>query len=101
MDNFIQGRRKAVWISEKASLLEDAKRDWKDLGGNPDDVIDMKNPKLLKTGIQAESGIVFAPYTTLRSQKEARLKKEQECQKTEQEPEQKAEQEQKAGETHG
>lgn len=74
MDNFIQGRNKAVWISEKASLLEDAKRDWKDLGGNPDDVIDMKNPKLLKTGIQAESGIVFAPYTTLRSQKEARLK---------------------------
>lgn len=74
MDNFIQGCRKAVWISEKASLLEDAKRDWKDLGGNPDDVIDMKNPKLLKTGIQAESGIVFAPYTTLRSQKEARLK---------------------------
>lgn len=78
MDNFIQGRRKAVWISEKASLLEDAKRDWKDLGGNPDDVIDMKNPKLLKTGIQAESGIVFAPYTTLRSQKEARLKMLQE-----------------------
>ena len=28
MDNFLQGRKKAVWISEKASLLEDARRDW-------------------------------------------------------------------------
>ena len=74
MDNFLQGRRKAVWISEKAPLLEDARRDWKDLGGDPDDILDMKNPKLLKTGIQAESGIVFGPYSTLRSQKEARLK---------------------------
>lgn len=74
MDNFLHGRRKAVWISEKASLLEDARRDWRDLGGNPDDILDMKNPKLLKTGIQANSGIVFGPYSTLRSQKEARLK---------------------------
>lgn len=74
MDNFLQGRKKAVWISEKASLLEDARRDWKDLGGNPDDIMDLKNAKLLKTGIQADSGIVFGPYSTLRSQKEARLK---------------------------
>lgn len=74
MDNFLQGRKKAVWISEKASLLEDARRDWSALGGDPADIIDMKNPKLLKTGIQAGSGIVFAPYTTLRAQKEARLK---------------------------
>ena len=74
MDNFLQGRRKAVWISEKASLLEDARRDWKDLGGNPDEILDLKNPHLLKNGIQADSGIVFGPYSTLRSQKEARLK---------------------------
>ena len=74
MDNFLQGRSKAVWISEKASLLEDARRDWKDMGGNPDDILDMKNAKLLKSGIQADSGIVFGPYSTLRSQKEARLK---------------------------
>lgn len=74
MDNFLQGRKKAVWISEKASLLEDARRDWKDLGGNPDDILDLKNAKLLKTGIQTDSGIVFGPYSTLRSQKDARLK---------------------------
>ena len=36
--------------------------------------MDLKNAKLLKTGIQADSGIVFGPYSTLRSQKEARLK---------------------------
>lgn len=74
MDNFLQGRKKAIWVSEKWTLLDDAKRDWKALGGNPDDIISLKGTKLLKTGIQADSGIVFVPYSTLKEQKEARLK---------------------------
>lgn len=67
MDNFLQGRKKAVWISASAELVNDARRDWQDLGGNPDDIIDLKGTKLLKTGIQADSGILFGAYSTLRT----------------------------------
>ena len=65
MDNFLQGRKKAVWISASTGLVNDAKRDWQDLGGNPDDIIDLKGTKLLKTGIEADSGILFGAYSTL------------------------------------
>lgn len=76
MDNFMQGRKKAVWLSENNELVNDAKRDWKDLGGNPDDVISMKGTKLVKSGIQADSGILFGAYSTLSDSKykEARFK---------------------------
>ena len=76
MDNFMQGRKKAVWISASAELVNDAKRDWKDLGGNPDDVIDMRGTKLIKNGIQADSGILFGAYSTLANSKnkDARFK---------------------------
>ena len=45
MDNFRQGRTKAIWISEKAALINDAKRDWTALGGNEDEVLDLKKFK--------------------------------------------------------
>jgi hypothetical protein len=32
------GRRKAVWVSRSATLVEDARRDWGDLGGAPTDI---------------------------------------------------------------
>ena len=32
LDNWLQGRRKAVWISKSDKLLEDAQRDWSALG---------------------------------------------------------------------
>ena len=32
LDNWMQGRRKAVWISKSDKLLEDAQRDWSALG---------------------------------------------------------------------
>lgn len=75
LDNFNQGRRKALWISEKAPLMEDAKRDWGDIGGNPDDIFDIdgirkgvgkgKNKKI------PEEGILFVPYSTVKSGKSA------------------------------
>lgn len=65
MDNFLQGREKAVWISAKPGLINDARRDWQDLGGNPDDVIDLSGTKLLKTGVQTDTGILFGSYKTL------------------------------------
>lgn len=73
LDNFNRGRRRAVWISENKSLMEDAKRDWGDIGGNPDDVFNIdgirkglgkgKNKKI------PEEGILFVPYSTVSSGK--------------------------------
>jgi len=66
LDNWIKGRRKAVWLSRSDKLLEDAQRDWS--------ALDME--KLLVqplsrfkqgTPIRLSEGILFVTYATLRS----------------------------------
>jgi len=66
LDNWLQGRRKAVWISKSDKLLEDAQRDWAALGME----------RLLVTplsrfpqgrAITLPEGILFTTYATLRS----------------------------------
>ncbi|WP_036044871.1 strawberry notch-like NTP hydrolase domain-containing protein, partial [Bradyrhizobium yuanmingense] len=66
LDNWLQGRRKAVWISKSDKLLEDAQRDWSALGME----------RLLVTPlsrfpqgheIRLAEGILFLTYATLRS----------------------------------
>jgi hypothetical protein len=67
LSGWLAGRRKALWVSKSASLIEDAKRDWTDLGGATHDVIDLS--KIKATGsIPHETGILFCTYATLRSQ---------------------------------
>jgi hypothetical protein len=67
LDNWAQGRRKALWISKSDKLLEDAQRDWSALG----------QERLLVTplsrfaqgrDIPLTEGILFTTYATLRSQ---------------------------------
>jgi len=66
LDNWLQGRRKAVWISKSDKLIEDAQRDWA--------ALDME--RLLVTPlsrfpqgkpITLSEGVLFATYATLRS----------------------------------
>jgi predicted RNA methylase len=66
LDNWLQGRRKAVWISKSDKLLEDAQRDWSALGME----------RLLVTplsrfpqgaSIRLGEGVLFTTYATLRS----------------------------------
>jgi len=66
LDNWCQGRRKALWISKSDKLLEDAQRDWSALG----------QERLLVTplsrfaqgrDIPLAEGILFTTYATLRS----------------------------------
>jgi hypothetical protein len=66
LDNWLQGRRKAVWISKSDKLLEDAQRDWAALGME----------RLLVTPLSRfpqgrpvtlQEGILFTTYATLRS----------------------------------
>ncbi|WP_298501065.1 strawberry notch family protein [uncultured Maritimibacter sp.] len=64
--NWLAGRRKAVWISKSATLIEDAIRDWTDLGGSPADIQPLSKWKPDQP-IAMGDGILFVTYATLRS----------------------------------
>jgi hypothetical protein len=66
LDNWLSGRRRAVWVSKSDTLIEDAQRDWAALG----------QERLLVTPlsrfaqghpITLPEGILFTTYATLRS----------------------------------
>jgi predicted RNA methylase len=63
-DNWNQGRKKGVWISQNPSLLKDAKRDMKGIDWNPELV---KNLPKASEQIKDKEGIMFLGYDTLRS----------------------------------
>ena len=66
LDNWLQGRKRALWLSQSDKLVEDARRDWTALGGREDDVIPLGK---FRQGaeIPLAEGILFATYATLRS----------------------------------
>jgi hypothetical protein len=64
--NWLSGRRKAVWVSKSATLIEDAVRDWTDLGGSPADVQPLSKWKPDQS-VTMGNGILFVTYATLRS----------------------------------
>jgi len=66
LDNWLKGRRRAVWISKSDKLLEDAQRDWKALGQEPLLVTPLSRFRQ-GTPIRFEQGILFTTYATLRS----------------------------------
>lgn len=75
VDNYNQGRKKALWISGNQNLFPDAKRDLQDLG------FDLKKVKLLNkfkagTTIDMDDGVIFAGYDTVKMdmEKGGRLK---------------------------
>ncbi len=66
LDNWLQGRRKAVWISKSDKLLEDAQRDWSALGMERLLVTPLSRfPQ--GTAIRLPEGVLFTTYATLRS----------------------------------
>ena len=66
LDNWHQQRRKAVWFSKSDKLIEDARRDWGAVGGNPSQIVPLSKYKQ-GTKIALSEGIIFATYATLRS----------------------------------
>jgi predicted RNA methylase len=64
--NWLAGRRKAIWVSKSATLVEDAIRDWTDLGGSPADIQLLSKWKPDQP-IPMGDGILFVTYATLRS----------------------------------
>ncbi len=66
LDNLRQGRKKHVWVSEKQGLMNDAKRDFKGVGGD-ESIIFNQNKTGAEGKIDAKNGIIFTTYSTLRS----------------------------------
>jgi predicted RNA methylase len=66
LDNWLRGRRKAVWISKSDKLIEDAQRDWSALGQELLLVTPLSRFAQGKP-ITLSEGILFTTYATLRS----------------------------------
>ena len=67
LDNWCQGRRKALWISKSDKLLEDAQRDWSALG--QERLLVTPLSRFAQGGdIPLTEGILFTTYATLRSE---------------------------------
>jgi len=67
LDNWIKGRRRALWISKSDKLIEDAQRDWSALGQERL-LIQPLSRFRQGTPIKLEQGILFTTYATIRSQ---------------------------------
>jgi hypothetical protein len=67
LDNWLRGRRKALWVSKSDKLLEDARRDWQALGGSPEQVVPLSRFRQGEA-IAISEGIIFLTYATLRTQ---------------------------------
>ncbi len=65
LDSWMQGRRKALWISKNEALLEDAQRDWRHLGQEPLQIVPLSRFAPGKPIVLPE-GILFATFGTLR-----------------------------------
>jgi len=66
LDNWLKGRRRAVWISKSDKLIEDAQRDWSALGMERLLVTPLARFRQ-GTPIRLEQAILFATYATLRT----------------------------------
>jgi predicted RNA methylase len=66
LDNWMRGRRKAVWISKSDKLLEDAQRDWSALGMERLLVTPLSRFPQGKD-ITLSQAVLFTTYATLRS----------------------------------
>jgi predicted RNA methylase len=66
LDNWCQGRTRAIWISKSDKLIEDAQRDWSALGQERLLVTPLSRFRQ-GTAIRLGQGILFTTYATLRS----------------------------------
>ncbi len=66
LDNWLKGRRRALWVSKSDTLIEDAQRDWSALGQERL-LIQPLSRFRQGTPIRLEESVLFATYATLRS----------------------------------
>lgn len=70
LDNWLQGRRRALWVSKSDKLIEDAQRDWRALGQEPLLVVPLSRYAPGKP-VTLPEGILFTTYATLRGESRA------------------------------
>jgi predicted RNA methylase len=66
LDNWLKGRRRALWISKSDKLIEDAERDWTAIGGYRSDLVPLSRFRQ-GAAIALGEGILFTTYATLRT----------------------------------
>lgn len=66
LDNWLKGRRRALWVSKSDKLIEDAQRDWSALGQEKLQIVPQSRFRQGKP-IGLSEGILFTTYATLRS----------------------------------
>ena len=66
LDRWLRGTTKALWISQSARLLEDARRDWREIGRDERDLFPLADYRPSQP-IHRNRGILFTTYATLRS----------------------------------
>ncbi|OCP22449.1 MULTISPECIES: strawberry notch family protein [unclassified Ensifer] len=66
LDNWLQGRRRHLWISKSETLIEDAQRDWNALGQEKLLVTPLSRFRQGKP-IKLDEGILFVTFATLRT----------------------------------
>jgi len=66
LDNWVKGRRRAVWVSKSDKLIEDAQRDWSALGQERLLITPLARFRQ-GTPIRLDEGVLFTTYATLRS----------------------------------
>jgi hypothetical protein len=66
LDNWLKGRRRALWLSRSDTLLFDARRDWAALGQEPLLIQPLARFRQ-GTPIRLDEGILFVTYAMLRS----------------------------------
>src|ERR1700730_14922012 len=67
LDNWMQGRRRALWISKSDKLIDDAQRDWSALGQERLQITPLARCRQ-GHAISLDEGILFTTYATIRSQ---------------------------------
>lgn len=67
LDNWLQGRRRHLWISKSETLIEDAQRDWSALGQEKLLVTPLSRFRQGKP-IKLNEGVLFVTFATLRTE---------------------------------
>ena len=67
LDNWLKGRRRALWVSKSDKLIEDAQRDWAALGQERLQIVPLAR---FRSGapVTLGEGVLFTTYATLRSE---------------------------------
>lgn len=73
LDNKRQNRTKAIWVSEKRQLINDAKRDWNGLGQPATEIFDHGKVKPGDNIPANQKGILFTSYDTLRGAEQVKM----------------------------